>query len=228
MPVDLLHSIQGQTLQLMPERCAFWREKKTVLAADLHLGKEGTFRSAGIPLPEGPSLETLDRLEQALCRTGAARLVILGDLFHGSKSVDACAEAMTNWRKRHLDLAIELIGASHDRWSGALPESWGIEVHEEPRLLHPFALRHYPAASAAGGYWIAGHLHPGVFLKEGKRGATLRLPCFYFGEQGAVLPAFGSFTGLTKVDPTPGSHCFAILDQEVARVPMQNRAGTKS
>ena len=224
-PKDLLHSVHGQTLQLMVERCVFWREKQILLAADLHLGKEGTFRSAGIPLPEGPSIETLNRLGRALQRSGATRLMILGDLFHGSNAVAACAEIMTDWRKRHLAVAIELVGASHDRWSGALPEHWNIEVHEEPRLVQPFALRHYPAAADSETYWIAGHLHPGVILKEGKRGAALRLPCFYFGEHGAILPAFGSFTGVTKVDPGRDGNCYAIVDQEVALVPTRSKAG---
>ncbi|RZW19112.1 MAG: DEAD/DEAH box helicase, partial [Desulfobulbaceae bacterium] len=85
-PMEVVHEVCGQTLQLMPERSVFWREKNILLAADLHLGKEGTFRSAGIPLPEGPSVETLDRLDQALARSGATRLVVLGDLFHGTSS----------------------------------------------------------------------------------------------------------------------------------------------
>ncbi len=219
VPKDMLHEVCGQSLRLMPEKCVFWQEKKILLAADLHLGKEGTFRSAGIPLPEGPSGETLGRLDQALTRTGATRLVVLGDLFHGASSVEAFAEMMTAWRNCCPELGIELIGASHDRWSGALPESWGIELHEEPRRMAPFMLRHYPADDNSEGYWLAGHLHPGVFLKEGKRGATLRLPCFYFGEQGGILPAFGSFTGVTRVRPDPGSDCYAVAGHKVVRVP---------
>ena len=221
-PGDVVHEVCGQTLQLMPERCAFWREKKTLLAADLHLGKEGTFRSAGIPLPEGPSVETLDRLDQALARSGATCLVVLGDLFHGASSVDAFAEVMAVWRERRPNLTIELIGGSHDHWSGDLPDSWRIEVHNEPYRMAPFTLRHYPAATGADHYWLAGHLHPGVLLKEGKRGATLRLPCFYFTEQGGILPAFGSFTGVTRVETVPGSHCYAVAGHEVVQIPSRN------
>ncbi len=219
-PRDLIYEVCGQTLQLMPERSVFWREGKTLLAADLHLGKEGTFRSAGIPLPEGPSVETLDRLDQALARSRATRLVVLGDLFHGASAVDAFAEVMAVWRQRRPNLTIELIGGSHDRWSGDLPDSWCIEVYNEPHHLAPFALRHYPATDGADQYWLAGHLHPGVLLKEGKRGAALRLPCFYFTEQGGILPAFGSFTGVTRVEPGPGSHCCAVAGHEVVEVPI--------
>jgi DNA ligase-associated metallophosphoesterase len=217
-PKDMIHEYSGQTLVLMPERCVFWQEKKTLMAADLHLGKEGTFRSAGIPLPEGPSVETLDRLEQAINRTGADRLVVLGDFFHGASAIEASTEVMTAWRNRCPELVIELIGASHDRWSGELPDRWQIEMHKEPRRMDPFVLRHYPADNTSEGYWLAGHLHPGILLKEGKRGAPLRLPCFYFTEHGGILPAFGSFTGVTRVDPVPGSHCYAIAGNEVVRI----------
>jgi DNA ligase-associated metallophosphoesterase len=203
----------------MPERCLFWQERKILMAADLHLGKEGTFRSAGIPLPEGPSVETLTRLEGALHRTGANRLVVLGDLFHGASSVAACAEVVTAWRQRCPDLDIELISGSHDRWSGDLPQSWRIEVHDEPWPLAPFVLRHYPATEGGDDYWLAGHLHPGVLLREGRRGAALRLPCFYFHGRGGILPAFGSFTGVARVEVVPGGHCYAIAGHEVMKVP---------
>ena len=220
-PSDMNHQLCGQTLQLMPERCIFWQEMSLLMAADLHLGKEGTFRSAGIPLPEGPSAETLNRLDQALLRTGAKRLVVLGDLFHGASSVEAFADMMTAWRKRNSELGIELIGASHDRWSGDLPGSWRIELHKEPRRMDPFMLHHYPAADNTESYWLAGHLHPGVVLREGRRGATLRLPCFYFTERGGVLPAFGSFTGVTRIEPDCGSHCYAVAGDEVVKVPQR-------
>ena len=220
-PTDMIHVLCGQTMHLMPERSVFWQEKNILMAADLHLGKEGTFRSAGIPLPEGPSVETLQRLNQALIRTGANRLVVLGDLFHGASSVEAFAEIMTDWRNCYPELGIELIGASHDRWSGDLPSSWHIELQKEPRRMDPFMLRHYPAADTTEAYWLAGHLHPGVVLKEGTRGATLRLPCFYFTEQGGVLPAFGSFTGVTRIEPDRGSHCYAVAGHEVVKVPQR-------
>lgn len=227
-PLDFLHKICGQSLLLMSERCAFWREHKTLLAADLHLGKEGTFRSAGIPLPEGPSAETLERLDRALLRTGATRLIVLGDFFHGTNSVDAFRVVMDKWRKSLPDLTIELVAGSHDRWSGELPGDWKIKVHGEPYLIAPFSLRHYPVEKDPDGYWLAGHLHPGVTLREGKRGAALRLPCFSFGEHGAVLPAFGSFTGFTRVEPQAANHCFAIADHLVARIPFTPDGGDHS
>ena len=43
----------------------------------------------------------------------------------------------------------------------------------------------------------------------------LRLPCFHFGEQVAVLPAFGAFTGMHPIEPGDGDRVYAIADDRV-------------
>ena len=44
------------------------------------------------------------------------------------------------------------------------------------------------------GYRLAGHIHPSVVL-YGTARQSMRLPAFVFGLEGAILPAFGDFTG---------------------------------
>ena len=214
---DITHILCGQTLHLMPERCVFWQEEQALLVADLHLGKEGTFRAAGIPLPDGPSRETLERLKLALERTEARRLFVLGDLFHGENAVATVAPIVNAWRHNH-PVAIDLMSGSHDRWSGELPKAWQIRVHHEPFHFGPFTFCHYPEEHPQT-YCLAGHLHPGVLLKDRSNTDALRLPCFWFGKTSAVLPAFGFFTGLTMVKRQPGCACFVIADTMV--VPLQ-------
>ena len=160
---DLVHRVCGQTLRLLPERAVYWQEEDVLLAADLHLGKEATFRAAGIPLPEGPSGETLKRLAAVLRRTGAAKLIVLGDFFHGNKAIPAVTPLLEEWRHQHQHLVVELVVGSHDRWSGEIPEAWRIKAHRESLLYKPFTLRHYPKA-VEDGYCLAGHLHPGYRL----------------------------------------------------------------
>ncbi len=214
---DRIHVLCGQTMHLMPERCLFWQEEQTLLAADLHLGKEATFRAAGIPLPEGPSIDTLKRLTAALIRTKASRLIILGDLFHGDNSIASIGPTMDAWRLNH-PLTIDLISGSHDRWSGQLPTDWQITVHHEPLQFGPFILHHYPKKNTQL-YCLAAHIHPGVLLKDKNSADSLRLPCFHFEKSSAVLPAFGVFTGLTTIKPQPGDACYAIVEDMV--VPLQ-------
>jgi hypothetical protein len=44
------------------------------------------------------------------------------------------------------------------------------------------------------------------------------LPCFVVGESGAILPAFGSFTGFGNVEPGPGDRAFVVVEGEVLEV----------
>ena len=59
-------------------------------------------------------------------------------------------------------------------------------------------------------YFFSGHLHPGIRIR-GMGKQSLQFPCFYFGGQYAILPAFGRFTGTVSIDPLPESNVFAIL-----------------
>ena len=57
----------------------------------------------------------------------------------------------------------------------------------------------------------------GVLL-QGRARQRLRLPCFHFGAQGGVLPAFGAFTGLHLLPRAPGDRLFAVAEGEVPLV----------
>jgi metallophosphoesterase superfamily enzyme len=63
-------------------------------------------------------------------------------------------------------------------------------------------------------YIFSGHVHPIVWLK-GKGRQSFCLPCFYFSDQYAVLPAFSRFTGGYKVDVKKGDSVFAITGKEI-------------
>ncbi len=43
----------------------------------------------------------------------------------------------------------------------------------------------------------------------------LRLPCFYFGTEGAILPAFSVFTGLYAVEPEEDAEVFVIGERGI-------------
>ena len=62
-------------------------------------------------------------------------------------------------------------------------------------------------------YTFSGHIHPGIRIRGLGRQA-LQFPCFYFGDEYGVLPAFGKFTGTVSIDPPPEAVVFAILPSE--------------
>ena len=62
--------LAGTTLRLLPEGCAFVPVARALLVADAHLGKAHSFRRLGVPVPEGPTDDTLARLSAAVQATG--------------------------------------------------------------------------------------------------------------------------------------------------------------
>jgi DNA ligase-associated metallophosphoesterase len=214
---DMELSLAGSSLVLMPERAVYLPKHETLVAADLHLGKEGAFRAAGISTPDGPGLQTLAKLDQALSRSKARRLVFAGDLFHNKNALHSAARLFGEWRMENTHLQIALTPGGHDRWAGKLPGEWDVDDDEILRALPPFVVQHYPEPSSAG-YVLSGHLHPGIVLSE-SRGVSLSLPCFHLGKDIAVLPAFGEFTGLAHVQRTPGDKVVAIVEGSLVAIP---------
>jgi metallophosphoesterase superfamily enzyme len=47
---------------------------------------------------------------------------------------------------------------------------------------------------------------------------SLRLPCFYFGTEVAVLPAFSGFTGTFTLEKEAAAEVFVIAERKVLRV----------
>jgi metallophosphoesterase superfamily enzyme len=59
--------------------------------------------------------------------------------------------------------------------------------------------------------------HPGILIRGlGKQ--SLRFPCFYFGEQYAILPAFGNFTGFSLIEPSSRENVFAIVENKIIQI----------
>lgn len=208
----------GEDVVLLVERALFWPRAGTLVVADLHWGKAATFRAAGIPVPVGATSDDLARLDAALFRTCARRLVVLGDLFHAKagRIASLTLAELRRWRALRDELEIMLVRGNHDRHAGDPPDDLRINCVNAPAFVPPFVLRHEPAASPEG-YTLAGHLHPGIVL-AGPALQRERLPCFWLTPAGAVLPAFGSFTGSASVVPGPEDRIFVVADEEVIGV----------
>lgn len=209
--------LQGESLVLLPERALYWEERSALLIADAHWGKAATFRASGIPVPGGTTAEGLRRLTRALERTGAERIVFLGDFLHARAGrAPATLATLAGWRERHPRVEMLLVRGNHDREAGDPPEGLGVLCVDPPVREGPFVLAHYPQW-IGGGYGIAGHLHPAVRL-SGPARERQRLPCFWFGERGAVLPAFGEFTGLADIAASAGDRVFVVAGDAVVEV----------
>lgn len=215
--------LAGEPAVLLPDPALFLPSRQTVLVTDLHLGKETAFRSHGLGIPEGDSAADLERLSRLLTATGAVRMVILGDFFHArSGRSEALDQALLHWRHRHPEVELLLIRGNHDRGAGDPPAELGIDCRTGPLEEAGLFLRHEPGGGdpgSAGGYTLAGHLHPSVVLR-GRGRERMRLPCFWFGATEGVLPAFGRFTGTAPVTPRPGDRIFVVGEGDVVEVPL--------
>lgn len=218
MGVDLEHTLMGQRLVLQADGALFWREEKTLVVADAHLGKARTFRDEGIPVPPGTTAADLERLTRLLDRFDVKRLLFLGDLIHGPiDDAQAFERQIVSWRDRHWGVHLLLTTGNHDRRAGRLTEVFGLDGLAKRWVIEPFAFTHRPQTDDAR-YGFAGHIHPAVRL-TGRGRQRESLPCFCFGPQKALLPAFGCFTGNQIVRPSPNDRVFVITEDTVVDIP---------
>jgi DNA ligase-associated metallophosphoesterase len=215
---DISLTLAGEQVYLLSERALYWPGASTLVVADLHWGKPALSATAGAPRPLATSSDDLARLDSALQRTSARRMVVLGDLFHakaGRVASHTLAE-LRRWRSLAGNFEILLVRSNHDRHSGDPPRDLQINSVDPPAFVPPFIFRHEPAESD-GGYGLAGHIHPGLIL-VGRGLQRETLPCFLVGKQRAIIPAFGSFTAFGTIDPIPDDRIFVVADDEVREV----------
>ena len=208
----------GESFVLLPERAVWWPARRSLLVADAHVGKAVSFRRWGVPVPRGTTSETLDLLTQLVERHAAERIVFLGDFLHSRRAhAPATLAALARWRSRHAALQLSLVRGNHDDRAGDPPAALGFEVVDEPLRVDGIALCHYPKPRA-GAYVLAGHLHPCSTL-GGRAHDRVRLPCFHFGTEVGVLPAFGSFTGMHPMAAGQGARIFVIAGESIVELP---------
>ena len=217
---DIVGSIEvtagAERFWLLPQLAAYWPRTKTLLIADAHLGKAAAFRKAGVPVPAGTTetnLRGFSGLIRAVC---AERIVFLGDLIHSTAARNAAGAAFIRWREQHAEVEMVLVRGNHDRNAGDPPCEWGVTCVDEPFVIDGIALAHFPQP-VQGRYAIAGHMHPAAHL-TGRGRESMRLPCFYFTPGYAILPAFGAFTGMADVSPTPEDRIYVVADAQVLEV----------
>ena len=217
---DVRLEIEGEAVVLMPEHSLWMPERKALLVADAHFGKAATFRAGGIFVPRGTTATTLARLDRALARTDATRVIFLGDLLHAREGRSPeTLRLVADWRASRAAVEVVLVRGNHDRAAGDPPESLGITCVDAPMLEGAFAFTHHPRV-VAGHYDIAGHVHPAVRLRGPGR-QWERLPCFWLRSDAMVLPAFGDFTGLGDVELAEGDRAFAVADRQVLEVAVE-------
>ncbi len=219
-PAGTRPAFAGHALLPLPDRALLWSAARTLIVADVHLGKGAAFRRAGVPVPSGATSDDLARLDALIAAHRPDRLLVLGDLFHTRLSQDEPAMAAIDaFRARHAALHWLAIRGNHDRQVERLPADWRIDWVSGALHQPPFVFAHEPQADPRG-LVLAGHLHPVLLLKSRRDAA--RLPVFWFrhAQRIGVLPSFGSFTGGYPVQPEAADAVIAVTPDGL--VPIQS------
>jgi DNA ligase-associated metallophosphoesterase len=177
----------GHNFEPLPSGALFWRARETLLVADLHFEKMASFARRGQMLPPYDTAMTLTRLETDLRRTGARRLISLGDTFHRPDS----SRELTPADRLRIDTMVDAVDCiwltgNHDPVPHCLGGACLPELEEDGLLF-----THHPRKGHSG--LVSGHLHPAA--RVAMEGRTTRKPCFVHDNRLLILPAYGSSTG---------------------------------
>lgn len=203
-----------QTLLLLPEKAIFWEEEKSLIIADIHLGKVGHFRKAGIGIPKQMEQDDLALISDLIHEYKPTKIIFLGDLFHSDMNNDW--DWLVMWRSMFKAIDMILVMGNHDILNNKFYTDLDFGLHQK-LSMKPFLFSHEPLKAKdliEGLYVISGHIHPGVTLKGGAR-QLLTLPCFHFSANQAIIPAFGKFTGKMCVKNVKGDKVFAVAKNKV-------------
>ena len=182
-------SFAGETFEATSEGALFWRARRALLVADLHLEKASWFARLGQFLPPYDSHATLTALAAAIEQTGATRLYCLGDSFHdrfGCDRLPANARALLTDLTGRVDWT--WIVGNHDP---GFADHCGGRIEDEVEA-GGIVLRH-EAVREDTRPEISGHYHPK--LRVNLRGRHVSRRCFVVSATKLIMPAFGSLTG---------------------------------
>jgi uncharacterized protein len=211
-------NLLDQDLILLPQKAIYWQQEKALIVADVHMGKVGHFRKAGIAVPRDMEQDDLAMLSDLIDEYKPKKILFLGDLFHSDLNTDW--EWFVLWRKHFPKLELILIRGNHDIIHDQHYIDLNVSLHDE-LLIGPFLMLHHPlndeVLKNANGYVFCGHIHPGVSL-SGRARQHITLPCFAFGSKQAILPSFGKFTGKVAIRSQKTDRIFAIAQNKVIAI----------
>lgn len=208
--------IRGNHFLLLPQKAIFWQKKKTLLIADLHLGKITHFRKEGIALPSSAYENNFKRLDEVFIFCDIERIILLGDLFHNRYNSEW--ELFSIWRNKYKNVEVILVSGNHDILPTHLFEVSNIKYYNEEYAEGIFIFSHHPQKKhIENTFTFCGHIHPVYCLKHTGR-QSLRLPCFVVDDSQVILPGFGVFTGGYEMKAVENRKFFVIAEQQVLKV----------
>lgn len=216
--MEIIENIYGEDWILNSDSIAFLPQCRTMLIADLHLGKLTHFRNAGIGIPSIGERRNFERLNALLQKYTPQIVIFLGDLFHSKESV--VWDDFKQFVRLQSNIQFILVLGNHDVFvKEQFDNITNLKIHEKYHL-DKYVLTHEPVAQhliPTNTINICGHIHPAVSLRgKGKQKLTLR--CFLFRTNQLIMPAFGEFTGNFVLETDKSDIIFGIGKNEIFRI----------
>jgi uncharacterized protein len=217
MATFLPHIIFNQTFIISSFRTIFWEQQKALIISDLHLGKSGHFRKAGIAIPQTVLQEDLFRLLAQIQFYKPTQLIIVGDLFHSHANKEH--NLFLKWRNDIPNIEMQLVMGNHDILHNDFYKKANIILHKNILEIDDFIFAHdiNDIKQEDGKYYFSGHIHPSIQM-QGMGRQSVKLPCFYFSKNYAVLPAFGKFTGTYPIKKQKEDIVFALVENNIIKL----------
>jgi len=208
-------NLSGHRVTLLPQKALHFNDEKILLLSDLHFGKVNHFRRSGIPVPLKANDKNTETLIDLFTTTKPERVIFLGDLFHSHYNEEW--EVIGQVTRHFKSISFELVQGNHDIMSDHQYERHRLKVVDQ-LTIGSVLLTHEPLDEIPEGLFnLAGHIHPGVRL-FGKGKQVLTLPCFYFGINRGLMPAFGAFTGLARISVKKEDRVFVVVEGKILKV----------
>lgn len=204
--------INGQHFILHCTGGILWKEKNVLLISDVHIGKVSHFRQHGVAIPNRSAEGNFRKLDKVVGHFEPEIIIFLGDLFHNKKNREW--DLFEDWLKG-IKAKVVLVAGNHDVIAQEHYDALGVLIFKELEV-DGFLLTHHPT-ERKGFFNFAGHIHPGVSLRDTGRMAV-RLACFFQHGRQMILPAFGEFTGKYILKPEEGDNVWVVTREEVIQV----------
>lgn len=204
-------NVQSHTFILLPQKAIFWKEKKTIIISDLHLGKASHFRKHGIAIPKISANKDLEKLHNLISAYTPETIIFLGDLFHSDYNKEW--ENFIQLRNHFSTINFVLIKGNHDLIKLHHFSENNIAVYDS-LYIDKILFSHEKEKNKNYHFQFYGHIHPGIKIKgSGKLSVTLA--CFAQLGNTLLMPAFGELTGLYIIDRNDYDKVFAIAEEKI-------------
>lgn len=212
--------IDDTLFQIYGDKYIYIPTSKSVVLADLHIGKVNHFRKNGIQVPLALARKNVERLKRIIEFHEPEEVIILGDLFHSNHNT-----AWENFKALRFHFSrtrFMLLIGNHDTFLNVEYKMSNIEVIDKPFKIGKKIFSHEPCDRLRKDQInIHGHIHPAVILK-GKALQSMRLPCFFYSQRSFILPAFGEFTGSHRLKPQKQDRVFVCAQGRIFEANKRN------